>query len=421
MRQCKQCNQMIDDKAKVCPYCGKKQTSTAKTIILILLACLVPVIILVTILIVSFGALVANSASNTVSRVNLESQEAQTQNAKFDMYLRSYVSSTDVQNMLLAIKNNNTLAIQKNEPSVIGVCLLSKNIKNNENDGVYYYDKALSGDVTKSTLENMNFSSDVETISNQIIPNSTYNVNIANTTAWKDDAKGITGFENGQVQTGSTGGYYSSGFYRLIYIEDNNTDNYTQANSNSNDINTNSNSNSYISSYTNSTTIDENIVSDLALNSQEAIAQNSKFESYFGNDVTATEVKNLLSEIRTNNLTSDRNGTAETIGVCMISKDATTNTVYGLYSKNDLIGVTEPYGIYDNLYFCPEVKQFTATLNVWRRYTVNVPNNIAWKGDVNGKTGFETADNSMGQSITGNSGGYYSNGEIRLIFIYEND
>ena len=105
----------------------------------------------------------------------------------------------------------------------------------------------------------------------------------------------------------------------------------------------------------------------------------------------------------------------------MISKDATTNTVYGLYSKNDLIGVTEPYGIYDNLYFCPEVKQFTATLNVWRRYTVNVPNNIAWKGDVNGKTGFETADNSMGQSITGNSGGYYSNGEIRLIFIYEND
>ena len=257
--------------------------------------------------------MVANSASNTVSRVNLESQEAQTQNAKFDMYLRSYVSSTDVQNMLLAIKNNNTLAIQKNEPSVIGVCLLSKNIKNNENDGVYYYDKALSGDVTKSTLENMNFSSDVETISNQIIPNSTYNVNIANTTAWKDDAKGITGFENGQVQTGSTGGYYSSGFYRLIYIEDNNTDNYTQANSNSNDINTNSNSNSYISSYTNSTTIDENIVSDLALNSQEAIAQNSKFESYFGNDVTATEVKNLLSEIRTNNLTSDRNGIAETI------------------------------------------------------------------------------------------------------------
>lgn len=104
---------MIDDKAKVCPYCGKKQTSTAKTIILILLACLVPVIILVTILIVSFGAFVANSASNTVSRVNLESQEAQTQNAKFDMYLRSYVSSTDVQNMLLAVKNNNTLAIQK--------------------------------------------------------------------------------------------------------------------------------------------------------------------------------------------------------------------------------------------------------------------------------------------------------------------
>ena len=393
MRQCKQCNQMIDDKAKVCPYCGKKQTSTAKTIILILLACFVPVIILVTILIVSFGALVANSASNTVSRVNLESQEAQTQNAKFDMYLRSYVSSTDVQNMLLAVKNNNTLAIQKNEPSVIGVCLLSKNIKNNENDGVYYYDKALSGDVTKSTLENMNFSSDVETISNQIIPNSTYNVNIANTTAWKDDAKGITGFENGQVQTGSTGGYYSSGYIRLIYILENNSDDDT----------------TYTNPYPNSNAIS---------NIQEVQTQNSKFEPYFLTNTTAAEVKNLLSQIKTNNLTADRNGEPYTVGVCYISKDGTTNQAYGIYSMNN-INITNSF--FDNLYFCPDVDQINKNLKPGKNYNVNVPNQIAWQGDVNGKTGFETANNSMGQSITGNSGGYYSNGYIRLIYIIEND
>ena len=375
------------------PYCGKKQTSTAKTIILILLACLVPVIILVTILIVSFGALVANSASNTVSRVNLESQEAQTQNAKFDMYLRSYVSSTDVQNMLLAVKNNNTLAIQKNEPSVIGVCLLSKNIKNNENDGVYYYDKALSGDVTKSTLENMNFSSDVETISNQIIPNSTYNVNIANTTAWKDDAKGITGFENGQVQTGSTGGYYSSGYIRLIYILENNSDDDT----------------TYTNPYPNSNAIS---------NIQEVQTHNSKFEPYFATDTTAAEVKNLLSQIKTNNLTADRNGEPYTVGVCYISKDGTTNQIYGIYSMNN-INITNSF--FDNLYFCPDVDQINKNLKPGKNYNVNVPNQIAWQGDVNGKTGFETANNSMGQSITGNSGGYYSNGYIRLIYIIEND
>lgn len=43
------------------------------------------------------------------------------------------------------------------------------------------------------------------------------------------------------------------------------------------------------------------------LNSQEAQAQNSQFEAYFGDHVSATEVKQLLSLIRSNNITSKAN------------------------------------------------------------------------------------------------------------------
>ena len=73
------------------------------------------------------------------------------------------------------------------------------------------------------------------------------------------------------------------------------------------------------------------------------------------------------------------------------------------------------------IYFFFFLDQINKNLKPGKNYNVNVPNQIAWQGDVNGKTGFETANNSMGQSITGNSGGYYSNGYIRLIYIIEND
>ena len=106
------------------------------------------------------------------------------------------------------------------------------------------------------------------------------------------------------------------------------------------------------------------------------------------------------------------------MGVCYISKDGTTNQAYGIYSINN-INITNSF--FDNLYFCPDVDQINKNLKPGKNYNVNVPNQIAWQGDVNGKTGFETANNSMGQSITGNSGGYYSNGYIRLIYIIEND
>ena len=354
---------------------------------------MVLLIILVTILIVSIGALKESPATNEVSSANVLTVDSHAQNSKFEPYFNTEATTNEVKTLLDEIEKNNVSAEQKNELSIIGVCYLSKNVENNDNAGVYYYDIATSGAITKDTLKQMNFSSDVKTILNQISQSSSYTVNVPNTIFWEDDSKGITGFENSIVQTGSTGGYYSSGYIRLIYILENNSDDDT----------------TYTNPYPNSNTIS---------NIQEVQTQNSKFEPYFATNTTAAEVKNLLSQIKTNNLTADRNGEPYTVGVCYISKDGTTNQIYGIYSMNN-INITNSF--FDNLYFCPDVDQINKNLKPGKNYNVNVPNQIAWQGDVNGKTGFETANNSMGQSITGNSGGYYSNGYIRLIYIIEND
>ena len=393
MKQCKNCKQTIDENVNACPYCGKKQNNTAKTIIIVLLSCLVLLIILVTILIVSIGALKESPATNEVSSANVLTVDSHAQNSKFEPYFNTEATTNEVKTLLDEIEKNNLSAEQKNELSIIGVCYLSKNVENNDNAGVYYYDIATSGAITKDTLKQMNFSSDVKTILNQISQSSSYTVNVPNTIFWEDDSKGITGFENSIVQTGSTGGYYSSGYIRLIYILENNSDDDT----------------TYTNPYPNSNAIS---------NIQEVQTQNSKFEPYFLTNTTAAEVKNLLSQIKTNNLTADRNGEPYTVGVCYISKDGTTNQIYGIYSMNN-INITNSF--FDNLYFCPDVDQINKNLKPGKSYNVNIPNQIAWQGDENGKTGFETANNSMGQSITGNSGGYYSNGYIRLIYIIEND
>ena len=155
------------------------------------------------------------------------------------------------------------------------------------------------------------------------------------------------------------------------------------------------------------------------LNSQEAQAQNSKFESYFGTDVTATEVKNLLSEIRTNNLTASRNEESATIGVCYISKNVTADNDNGLYADALNPGEAKK-GDFDAKNFSPDVQNITNKLKAGTSYTVNVPNTKAFKKDQEGTTGFETDDDPLGTVQTGTTGGYYSSGYIRLIYIIDN-
>lgn len=155
------------------------------------------------------------------------------------------------------------------------------------------------------------------------------------------------------------------------------------------------------------------------LNSQEAQAQNSKFESYFGTDVTATEVKNLLSEVRTNNLTASRNEESATIGVCYISKNVTADNDNGLYADALNPGEAKK-GDFDAKNFSPDVQNITNKLKAGTSYTVNVPNTKAFKKDQEGTTGFETDDDPLGTVQTGTTGGYYSSGYIRLIYIIDN-
>ena len=170
-------------------------------------------------------------------------------------------------------------------------------------------------------------------------------------------------------------------------------------------------------------------VSKANLNSQEAQAQNSKFESYFGTDVTAQEVKNLLSEVRTNNLTASRNEESATIGICYMSVNATGDGTNGVYGGDTEGANTNPAEIakdsFDKYNFTPDVQLVTNLLKAGTSYTVNVPNTRAWKADQQGTTGFEAKEDDdhideLGGVVDGKSGGYYSSGYIRLIYIIDN-
>ena len=162
------------------------------------------------------------------------------------------------------------------------------------------------------------------------------------------------------------------------------------------------------------------VVSKANLNSQEAKAQNSKFESYFGTDVTATEAKNLISEIRTNNLTASRNEECATIAVCFVSPDARADERNGIYGMTiDSKNISD--ATFDNYTFTPDVQKITSQLKTGKTYTVNVANTKVWNKDQEGITGFEIEDDPLGQAETGATGGYYSSGYIRLIYIVENN
>ena len=84
------------------------------------------------------------------------------------------------------------------------------------------------------------------------------------------------------------------------------------------------------------------------LNSQEAQAQNGQFESYFGTHVSATEVKQLLSLVRSNNISSDTNGEDKKVYIngkadttaSAISGGIQTGTYYTVEVMND--GAADP-------------------------------------------------------------------------------
>ena len=161
------------------------------------------------------------------------------------------------------------------------------------------------------------------------------------------------------------------------------------------------------------------VVSNANLNANEAEAHNSSYKNYFGTEVTAVDVKNLVSEIRTNNLTASRNEESAIIGVCYVSPDARADERNGIYGMTiDSKNISD--ATFDNYTFTPDVQKITSQLKTGKTYTVNVANTKVWNKDQEGITGFEIEDDPLGQAVTGSTGGYYSSGYIRLIYIVEN-
>ena len=150
-------------------------------------------------------------------------------------------------------------------------------------------------------------------------------------------------------------GHSSGCAFTIKYLIDNNLK-IDSTDTNSNSISNITTTNTTVNNISNNSNLQQKqassrFVSIDALDTQEAKAQNSKFDSYFGTDVTPYEVKDLLSEIRTNNLNAIRNKNAAIIGVCFISRNGTTNPTYGIYSMNNSNDYRDSSAFFDNLYF----------------------------------------------------------------------
>ena len=117
-------------------------------------------------------------------------------------------------------------ARRSEESEIIGVCYISKNVTDDNSHGIYKLDLD-PAQMSKKDLYEIRFTSEVETIVNCLKPGTSYTVNVPNTKAFIHDQEGKTGFESDDGGTntlvkGESGGYYSSGYLRLIYIIDNN-------------------------------------------------------------------------------------------------------------------------------------------------------------------------------------------------------
>ena len=118
------------------------------------------------------------------------------------------------------------------------------------------------------------------------------------------------------------------------------------------------------------------------LSSTEAQAQNQQFEAYFGNNISAQQVKQLLSLIRTNNITGAKNGDTRTIAV--IFKN-------GAKAEDATTGVTT----------------IATSVKTGYTYTIKAANDNASSADSTSE--FKT-----------DNGGYYTSGYLRIIEIDRN-
>ena len=172
-----------------------------------------------------------NSNETNTTSSNTSSTDTKKHNSIFDSCLGTGVSSTTVKTLLLEITTNN---MTTTKPQTIGVCFITNSdsykkdssntidIASLKEDGVYIdYCKAVP---TETELDSMNFTSNYENLTNiskHISTDKKYTVKVANKKVYNYSSSTGTGFKPGYAK-GSTGGVYDSGYYRLIYIYEEN-------------------------------------------------------------------------------------------------------------------------------------------------------------------------------------------------------
>ncbi len=116
------------------------------------------------------------------------------------------------------------------------------------------------------------------------------------------------------------------------------------------------------------------------LNRQEANAHNQAFTTYFGDRKSSTDVKNLMQEVRSNNITGSTEG--ETVDITV------------LFGTTDTLTVTTP-------------SKISALVKAGKTYWVGVLNDNAFSED------------DEEDKITSSSAAYYNTGYLRVIAIKE--
>jgi len=153
--------------------------------------------ILISILIIGLGVFIYQQAQSTVSKANLNSQEAQAQNEQFDNYFGDKVSAQQVKQLCTTVRSNNITGETGNDTKKVWL--------------VY---QSIGGTADFKTPSE---------ISKAVTAGKTYNVNVANDKA--DDTGDITEDKLDKVDTAA---YWKNGFIKVITIIENDTKKQTK-------------------------------------------------------------------------------------------------------------------------------------------------------------------------------------------------
>ena len=149
--------------------------------------------ILISILIIGLGVFIYQQAQSTVSKANLNSQEAQAQNQQFDNYFGDKVSAQEVKQLCTTVRSNNITGETGNDTKKVWL--------------VY---QPIGGTADFKTPSE---------ISKAVTAGKTYNVNVAND---KADDKGDITADKLEGEAEEAAAYWKNGFIKVITIKENN-------------------------------------------------------------------------------------------------------------------------------------------------------------------------------------------------------